>query len=159
MRGTRAPDSGVVPDQFAAWRCAHCTHRHVASACSSWNFATSMNYLQHRRYHKWWTVRNGSQRKNYHGQRGAELPCIRQEVRLFEGIRDEEPFREQLEAQSQLGRERLGHLGNRRLTAEQVHRVLERTAAGEHDGVERAVGLEHGRRRVAQTMKSSSSSR
>ena len=59
-----------------------------------------------------------------HRQRGTELPRVREEVRLLERVLAEEPAREQLEARPQRGRERRGHLLDRRFAPEQEHAVL-----------------------------------
>ena len=79
-------------------------------------------------------------------QGGTELAGVGQEVRLLEGVARQESLAEQLEGRADRLRERGGHLRDRGVAAEEVHRVPERAATGELDGVQDTVGLQQLRR-------------
>ncbi len=75
-------------------------------------------------------------------ERVAELACHGQHVRLLERVRLEE----QPSGEPEAGRDHLrhgdGHLVEGYVATEQVHRVLQRAAAGELEGIEVTVVLE-----------------
>ena len=76
------------------------------------------------------------------GQRALELAGVGEEERLLVGVGTQEAVADEAEAEPHRCGQRGAELLQRRVAAEEVHRVGQRAAPGELQRIERAVGLE-----------------
>ena len=86
---------------------------------------------------------DAAQQDERHVERLAELTGVREEERLFEGVRRHKAAPDQLEPGPHGRRQGGAELLQWRLTAEEVHGVGQRTAAGQLQRIEVTVGFEH----------------